>query len=144
MRLLFALLLLPAPAAAWEFTPAPICTLSHQTAEADITITKDVSLPEYALFITLRNGDWADAPSFRMVFGGGREIDIGTTAHELSGDGKTLSVRDRGFGNVLDGLEFNQTVLSMSGNTGITADLADAPPAVRAFRACPSDDPATS
>jgi hypothetical protein len=44
----------------------------------------------------------------------------------------------------LGGLEFNDTVVSTSGATTVIADLSDAAPAVQAFRACPSDLPATS
>jgi len=144
MRFVLILILLPVPAAAWEFSPVPVCTLSHRTDVAEITITYDAALPEYALKIALRDGAWDNAPSFRMVFGGGREVDIGTTRHLLSADGTTLGVRDTGFGNVLDGLEFNESVVSVSGDTIVIANLNQAAPAVRAFRACPTDHPATS
>lgn len=144
MRFILILTLLPLPAFAWEFSPDPICTLSHQTGDAEIIVTYDASLPEYAVHITRQNGTWDAAPSFRMAFGGGREVEIGTTRHSLSTDGTTLSVRDRGFGNVLDGLEFNENVVSTSGGTSVIANLTDAAPAVQAFRACPTEPPATS
>lgn len=144
MRFILALMILPLPALAWDFSPDPICTLTHQTDTAEIAITYDANLPEYALFITLRDGVWPDAPGFRMIFGGGREVDIGTNQHRLSGDGATLTVRDAGFGNVLDGLEFNESVVSASGDTVVIANLSGAAPAVQAFRACPADLPATS
>jgi hypothetical protein len=144
MRLILALALLPLPAAAWEFSPDPMCTLTHQAEDAEIAITYDSAVPQYTLFITLRSGEWPDAAGFQMIFGGGRDVTIGTTLHSLSADSATLTVRDSGFGNVLDGLEFNDTVVSTSGATTVIADLSDAAPAVQAFRACPSDLPATS
>lgn len=144
MRYVIALALLPFPALAWEFSPDPICTLTHQTSEAEIAITYDASLPEYALFITLRTGEWSDAQAFQMGFVGPRQLTIGTNQHRLSADGATLSVRDSGFGNVLDGLEYNIQMAATAGETFLTASLSEAAPAVRAFRACPTDVPATS
>jgi len=142
----FALLLatLPLPAFAWEFSADPICTLTHQTEQAEIAITFDANLPEYALFITLRDGTWDTAPSFEMAFSGGVPISIGTTRHGRSADGATLTVRDRGFGNVLDGIEFNRALRAVSGTRSVVAQTETAAPAVQAFRACPSDVPALS
>lgn len=144
MRFALILSCLPLPAVAWEFSPDPICTLTHQTETAEIAITYDVTLPEYALFITLRSAEWDDAPSFEMTFQGGIPVTIGTTRHALSGDGATLSVRDRGFGNVLDGIEFNTALAAGTGAQFITADTSNAAAAVQAFRNCPADAPALS
>ncbi|WP_377511821.1 excinuclease ABC subunit B [Octadecabacter sp. R77987] len=142
MRLAVILAALPFPAFAWEFSPDPICTLAHDTDTAAIVITYDATLPEYALSITLKDGTWPDAPVFGMEFIGPRPLAIGTDRHVT--DGATLTVRDRGFGNVLDGLEFNAGALAASGPTTVPMILTDAAPAVRAFRDCPSDTPATS
>jgi hypothetical protein len=142
--MIIAFALLPLPAAAWEFSPDPMCTLTHQTGEAEIAITFDDSLPEYALFITLRTGEWPNADGFQMVFTGTRGLTIGTTSQTLSQDRATLTVRDSGFGNVLDGLEFNSFMAAAAGEVIITAPLTDAAPPVQQFRACPSDTPATS
>lgn len=144
MRFALILTVLPLPAFAWDFSPDPVCTLTHQTDTAEIAITYDVSLPEYALFITLREGEWDNAPSFQMTFQGGVPVTIGTTRHMLSGDSATLSVRDRGFGNVLDGIELNTSLAAGTGARFVTADTSDAAAAVQAFRNCPSDDPAVS
>jgi hypothetical protein len=144
MRLFTLLILLPVPAAAWNFSATPMCTLTHQAETAEIAITYDPDKPEYALFITLRDGTWDDAPTFGMAFAGGRRIDLTTRQHDLSADGATLSVRDSGFGNVLDGLEFNAAVFSTSGGTVVQADLDGAAAAVQAFRACPDTAPALS
>ena len=144
MRLILALALLPFPALAWEFSPDPMCTLIHQAEDAEIAITYDSALPQYTLFITLRSGEWPNAAGFQMFFGGRRDVTIGTTRHSLSTASATLTVLDSGFGNVLDGLEFNDTVVSTSGATTVIADLSNAAPAVQAFRDCPADLPATS
>ena len=67
MRLILALALLPLPAAAWEFSPDPMCTLTHQAEDAEIAITYDSAVPQYTLFITLRSGEWPDAAGFQMI-----------------------------------------------------------------------------
>ena len=144
MRSFLFALLAPAPALAWEFSPDPICTLTHQTDAAEIAITFDAALPEYALFITLRTDTWTEHPTFEMTFTDGRDLAIGTTRHSLSADGATLTVRDRGFGNVLDGIEFNNRLTAQSGPVSIAAQTDTAKEALRAFRACPQDPPATS
>jgi hypothetical protein len=61
---------------------------------------------------------------------------ISTGRHVLSEDGRTLSVRDRGFGNVLNGLEFNVVALAATGDRVVSIDLDGAAPEVAAFRAC--------
>jgi hypothetical protein len=45
-------------------------------------------------------------------------------------------LKDSGFGNVLDGLEFNNIATATLGNEAVTFGLENADPAVRAFRAC--------
>jgi hypothetical protein len=77
-----------------------------------------------------------------MEFFGPRPLAIGTDRH--SADGATLTVRDSGFGNVLDGLEFNTNAVATSGARRVQIALDAAAPAVQAFRACPSNAPATS
>ncbi|MEY1554257.1 excinuclease ABC subunit B [Yoonia sp. R2331] len=140
MRHLIPLLLFASPAAAWEFSPIPICTLTHTTDAAEFTITYDASLPEYALTLTLLQDTWPDSPTFGMQFAGPNPIAIGTDRHVT--DGARLTVKDSGFGNVLNGLQFNDRATATAGPLTITADLADAGAAVAAFRRCPA--PATS
>ena len=145
MRYAALLILLAVPASAWEFSPDPICTLTHQTQTAEITITYDAALPEYTLAITVFGDPWPREDTFHMVFLGSPErLMIGTSLHQLSEDGQTLTVRDQGFGNVLDGLEFRNVGVARTGSRIVDLKLDDAPPAVRAFRACPDDTPATS
>ena len=129
--LLLALLATPAPA--WEFSPAPICTL---TDGAGTTVTFDAALPEYAIAITLATGTWPEAPVFSMRFLPSG-LTISTDRHVLSGDRRTLTVTDRGFGNVLDGLEFNALAVAILGDTEIPIALDGAAPEVARFRACP-------
>lgn len=144
MRTVLALLLAPFPALAWDFSPDPVCTLTHQSDTALITVTYDPRLPEYALTVALLDADWDGGANFTMNFIGANPLQIGTTQHRFEPDGFTLSVRDKGFGNVLDGLEFNDFVSGQSGVTSFSASLDGAAPAVQAFRACPMDTPATS
>lgn len=133
MRLTLALLPLAAPAAAWEFSPLPVCTLSAP----QVTVTYDAALPEYAITLTLPAGDWPTGTNFAIRFDGDRPLTIGTDRHVI--DGNRLTVRDRGFGNVLDGLQFNTTALAIAGDQVLVIPLGDAAPAVAQFRDCPGD-----
>ena len=138
MRLCLALAIIVAasPAAGWEFSPTPVCTLSHDAAAAALRITRDPARAEpYELTITRADG-WAAAPVFGMRFDGPRGLTIATDRHRLSADRRTLSVTDRGFGNVLDGLEFNDIATAMGGPEAVAFDLAGAAGPVRAFRDC--------
>jgi hypothetical protein len=137
MRILIALLLLTSPAQAWDFTPTPVCTIAEDTADLSIRVTYDPSLPEaYAISLTRPNDPWPVADSFGLRFDGPAALSIGTGRHQLSAEGRTLTVSDTGFGNVLDGLAFNRTATALAGATQIPFDLTGARPAVEAFRAC--------
>jgi len=139
MRYALILALLPLPAAAWEFRADPVCTLSHTEAGAEVTVTHDpLAAMPYTIEIRLTEGRWPDAPTFGLSYDGPAPVAIGTHLHVLSEDGRTLRVEDRGFGNVLDGLEFNERATAVSGNLSLPLSLEDAAPAVRAFRACPA------
>lgn len=136
MRLALLLFLAASPAAAWDFTSSPVCTLWHDTAEAGLRVTYDPRLSEpYAITIT-RAALWAEAPVFSITFDGPRGLTISTDRQSLSGDRTTLTVTDRGFGNVLDGLEFNSTATARLGGDTLAFPLAGAAPEVQAFRAC--------
>jgi hypothetical protein len=126
------------PAAAWEFSADPICTLSHETPEVALTVTFDPALPEYAITLTLTGAPWPNAPVFAIAYDGEVPLMIQTDRHVLSDDGQTLTVTDTGFGNVLDGLEFNSEAMAFAGNRRVLIPLDDADPAVEAFRACPA------
>lgn len=136
MRLAIALLLLAAPANAWEFSSTPICTLSHETQESSVVVTYDPATLQYELTLELNDSVWPNAPTFGMLFDGPRRIQIGTDRHQLSADRRVLSVADSGFGNVLDGLEFNDRAFARSGALIVDFSLESATDHVRAFRDC--------
>ncbi len=135
-RFLFPLLVIASPATAWEFSANPVCTLSHQAGSMAVELQYDPRLDApYSISLSVPTG-WPNAPLFGLEFSGESALTITTPEHSLSDDGTTLTVRDRGFGNVLDGLEFNQTATAFSGATTRQMSLDGAAKAVRAFRAC--------
>lgn len=138
MRWLITLLLvaLSVPASAWEFSATPICTLDHATEEAQVVVTFDPTIPEYAISLTLTDVAWPDAAAFGIRFEGARPNLIVTDRHLLTQEGRTLTVRDSGFGNVLDGLEFNDFAVALAGDAGVAISLDGAAEPVAAFRAC--------
>ncbi|MEO0744032.1 MAG: hypothetical protein AAFY49_01670 [Pseudomonadota bacterium] len=129
------LLLLAAPAHAWEFSPTPICTLTHAEGTADMTVTYDHATQLYAIAVTSAEG-WPGAPAFSIRFDGAQPNTISTTRH--STDANTLTVTDSGFGNVLDGLEFNSTATAFTQTAAVTMSLDGAAGPVQQFRACAS------
>lgn len=127
------------PAMAWEFTPDPICTLSHRGQDMTVKVTYDPMIEEYAIHLE-RDGGWPDASVFSLRFEGPSGQVISTDRHvvgEVSPE--TLTVRDRGFGNVLNGLEFNSRAVAVLDDLEVSVSLDGAAPAVAAFRACPAD-----
>ena len=136
MRAAFVLCLVASPLYAWDFSSSPVCTLSHETPDASVTVTWDPRQPEpYAIAVT-RTEPWPGAPVFAMRFDGVRSNTIVTDRHATSREGRTLTVTDHGFGNVLDGLEFNDTATAVLGETAVRFPLDGAAGAVRRFRAC--------
>ena len=138
MRTVLAFLLLASPAAAWEFSATPICTLTDTSQAGEITVTYDPAITQYAVTVTLPDGRWADAPTFGMAFANDRPVSIQTDRHTMSADGRSITVTDRGFGNVLDGLEFNTRAYAILGDTTVGFDLDGIGPAITAFRNCPA------
>lgn len=138
MRAFIALIFLsaPAPAQAWQFSAVPVCTLTHDTPDIAVRVTFDPAQPEpYAITLT-RPTVWPESDSFGLRFDGPAAMTIGTGRHQLSADGRTLTVTDTGFGNVLDGLAYNGTATALVGDTQVPFDLTGARPEVEAFRAC--------
>ena len=133
MRTVLITLLLALPAHAWEFQPSPICTLSHTEASDQVVVTYDHATGLYAIAVTTAAG-WPNAPAFSIRFDGARPNTISTARHETAG--RTLTVSDVGFGNVLDGLEFNATATAFTQTAAVTVSLTGAAPEVRKFRAC--------
>ena len=135
MRYLIAILILSGPAAAWDFTPGLPCLLSDQQPEADIELSYDPTQPLYS--ITLRRATpWQDAPEFALTYQGQRPLRIATNRHVLSDDGLSLTVTDRGFGNVLNGMQFNTRAIATLGDIEVTIDLTDAAGPTEDFRGC--------
>ncbi|MFK7941030.1 MAG: hypothetical protein AB8B82_16740 [Roseovarius sp.] len=135
MRLTLALSLLATPALAWEFTPGPPCILTHDTGQAQVELTYDPTQPLYTITVT-RAQTWPDAPIFKMRFEGPQWAEIGTGRHMLSDDRRSVTVMDRGFGNVLNGLENNRAAHAILGSAEAVFPLEDAAEPVRKFRAC--------
>ncbi|MEM1343583.1 MAG: hypothetical protein AAGI34_03255 [Pseudomonadota bacterium] len=136
MRWLSVLLCLAvSPAWAWEFTPSPICTLSHDWEASSVRVTYDPRVPEYAIALK-RAVPWPEDGAFTIRFEGPQGLTISTSRHQLSEGGAVLTVTDRGFGNVLDGLQFNRTAIARTGSAALSVPLEGAAPAVEAFRAC--------
>ncbi|MEM6467146.1 MAG: hypothetical protein AAF679_11670 [Pseudomonadota bacterium] len=142
MRWIFLFLLLPTQVLGWTFTSQPLCTVSHENDAARIDVIYDPVVPEYRLKIALTGARWAPAPVFSMAFDGGRELMISTDRHATLGP--NLMVQDRGFGNVLDGLEFNQTARALTDQQQVVFSLSGAAEPVRQFRACVTQAPALS
>jgi hypothetical protein len=136
MRALLALAILATPAQAWDFTPTPVCTILNDTPDLSIRVTYDPAQPEpYAITLT-RPDPWPATDTFGLRFDGPVAMTIGTGRHQLSNGGRTLTVTDTGFGNVLDGLALNRIATALAGDIAVPVDLAGARPAVEAFRAC--------
>ena len=133
MRYLALLCLSASPVSAWEFSPTPICTLSHVEGGADVTVTYDAVSAFYAITVE-RPGGWPDAPVFSIRFSGAPTIS--TQRHQLKGN--ALSVTDTGFGNVLGGLAGGGVATAFTDVAEVSFSLAGAAGPVDAFRACTS------
>ena len=129
-------LLAPAQVAAWEFRTDPICTLLHTEAAAEVRVTFDPATALYAVAITRADEAWGPSAQFGIAFEGGAALTIGTSRHVI--EGATLSVTDRGFGNVLSGLEFNTQATAFTSQQRVTFSLIGAAEPVQAFRQCAS------
>ncbi len=134
-RFLFMALCFANAAEAWEFTAGLPCRLTHETEDVAVELTYDPTQPLYTIALTRRDG-WVNAPLFAMQFEGGNALAISTDRHVLDEGGTRLTVTDRGFGNVLNGLQFNQRARVVLGNTSIDIPLAGAAEPVDRFRRC--------
>ncbi|MBV6656603.1 MAG: hypothetical protein KI785_02425 [Devosiaceae bacterium] len=134
---LFALaaLVFAPPALAWEAQVGEVCEITHEGDSASVRVTYDLERLEYAIAITLPQA-WPEGPVFAIRFDGPQGNVISTNRHVISNAGATLTVTDRGFGNVLNGLEFNTTATALLGDQAAVLALDGAAPAVQAFRAC--------
>ncbi|MBY4893382.1 hypothetical protein KUL25_11465 [Rhodobacteraceae bacterium N5(2021)] len=136
IALTLALTLAAPVASAWEVgREGALCTLTHDEDGASVRLTFDPGVPLYTIAVS-GTGPWPVAALFSMSFDGPQPNTIRTDRHVLSPDRDTLSVADRGFGNVLDGLQYNVTARAVSGAQVVTFSLEGAGPEVAAFRAC--------
>ena len=139
MRVLFCFLCFTSPAAAgWEASSnGPVCLLSQMTDKGTVTVSHDPrqSLP-YAIQISRQADVWVGAPLFALQFDGLGPITITTERHQLTDDNSKLVVTDRGFENVLRGLEANFVALAVLGKQSLVIPLNGAAPEVAKFRAC--------
>ncbi len=135
MRTALIALILGNPVQAWEFTPGLPCLLTAETEAAEITLTYDPTQPLYTLTIR-QAAPFTGADVFAMRFDGPSGLTISTDRHTLSADGRALSVADTGFGNVLNGLQFNDTAWALLGDQAIAFPLETAAEPVAAFRLC--------
>ncbi len=115
-----------------------ICVLRHEADAVDVVVTYDPRIPEYAIELTLTDGVWPAAPVFAIVFEGGWPITIQTDRHVVDDGGRRLTVRDSGFGNVLDGIGQNSVATAMVPGLAVAVPLDGAAGPLAAFRQCPS------
>ena len=97
-------------------------------------MTYDPGLPEYNLHLTLKDGVWPSGSVFSLRFEGPAGLTISTNQHVV--DGATLSVTDRGFGNVLNGLQFNARAVALIATSEFAISLNGAAPSIEEFRDC--------
>ena len=135
LALIILPLLLSYQAQAWTFTPGLICELEHEKPSAKIALTYDPAKPLYSVTIS-RPGALPQEPVFSMRFVGPAGRMISTNRHTFSQDGSAVTAEDSGFGNVLDGLQFNDIAEAILGDTTIRFPLAGASEPVARFRAC--------
>lgn len=128
-------LALATPAAAWEFTPGQPCLLTHQSGDVAVTLTYDPAAPLYTISLMQSEG-FPVAPTFGLRFDGDLPLAIGTDRHQFTENRRRLTVEDSGFGNVLNGLQFNRLMTAFIGAQVISIPLNGAAEPVAAFRAC--------
>ena len=137
MKTAMALILSATPVMAWDFSPTPLCTVTHEDGGVSVRMTYDPRQAQaYAITLT-RDSDWPDGGVFSIAFEGPAELTISTNRHIV--DGPSVTVTDTGCGNVLDGLEFNRRATAYLGATSLSVSLDGAQDKVQAFRACTAE-----
>lgn len=135
VRSFIALLMMTAPALAWQADTGAACVVRHETDKASVVLSYEPLSGDYAIAITSQT-PWKDSPTFAMRFDGPRYNVITTDRHTINEDRSTLTVTDTGFGNVLDGLEFNHVATAATASQLVVVPLVGAAPAIQEFRAC--------
>ena len=124
--------------ASWRFDETTACVITGETPETVVVVIHDYQAGRYTIAVSQTGRTWVPGPDLSIAFQGGRELVIGTDQHFLSDEGDVLMVSDRGFGNVLDGMQFNQRMTIKTGDHSVEVNLNGAAPAVAEFRDCPS------
>ncbi|MEM7720184.1 MAG: hypothetical protein AAF222_13370 [Pseudomonadota bacterium] len=135
MRAVALLVFVASPAFGWEASrEGPVCLLTHDTEDAKIIVSHDISKAvPYAIDLTRADG-WQAGPLFAIRFDGLGPLTITTDRHTVTD--RTLTVTDTGFGNVLDGIARNFVALATSGTTALVIPLEGAAPEVEKFKSC--------
>ncbi|MEM7243261.1 MAG: excinuclease ABC subunit B [Pseudomonadota bacterium] len=123
-------------ASAWTFSPDPICRVTEKQQLIEIDLTYDHATEIYAIAFTKTEAPWAQSQEFSIRFEGPRPKLIRTNRHQFSADGFTLTASDTGFGNVLDGLQYNTLAALQTGDERIFIQIHKSFPAIEAFRKC--------
>lgn len=135
MRFLLLLLLTTGPAFAWDFDVVDgKCTLAHEEASGSVVVTFDPATNIYRISVARAEGPWQPAPVFSIRYDGAMPLTISTGNHVT--DSLSVSVEDSGFGNVLNGLQYNSTATASLGGISVQFSLQGAAPEVEAFREC--------
>lgn len=135
MRTLALCLTLASPATAWDFASTPLCMVSNGDRDVDVIVAYNPGTALYAIHLTL-DQPWPAGPVFSLAFEGPRGLTISTDRHVLSDDGRTLTVTDSGFGNVLDGMQFNTTTVAAVAGQTFAFSLDGAADPIARFRDC--------
>ncbi|MEM9855542.1 MAG: hypothetical protein AAF841_14010 [Pseudomonadota bacterium] len=130
---IFLFCLIASPLHAWDFSPGAPCLLSDEQDGLKIELTHDPVAPLYSITLT-RQVPWPQAPVFSIAFSQGPTIS--TNRHTLSGDGLSLTVEDRGFGNVIAGMVAGGSAQARLGNVTESFSLRDAAEPALDFNAC--------
>ncbi|MEM1301161.1 MAG: hypothetical protein AAGH17_01155 [Pseudomonadota bacterium] len=133
----FAILLslLASPSTAWDVTTGAICVLEDQQSGVAVTLTYDPEGPLYSITVTTPT-PWADGPVFAIAFLGANPLQITTNQHVLSEDKRAVTVVDRGFDNVLNGMEFNTTAIASLAGREVAFDLQAVDDPMQPFKNC--------
>lgn len=138
MRAISITLLLASPAVAWDTSlQGEACVLGHDFGTARLEVTHDAHRSQpYVIEITRTDAPWVPADEFSIQFEGPNTLTISTDRHEMGPNNSAVSVADTGFGNVLDGLEFNHFAFAILGDQMLAMPLVGAAPKVVKFRNC--------
>jgi len=135
MRMILLAFCLATPATAWEFTPGRVCFLAQNKDGLDVVLSHDPAQPLFTISLT-RETAWPEGDVFAIRFSGASPFTITTNRHTLSNGGRTLTVADTGFTNVLAGMRFNDIAYAVIGDEQVPFSLSGAGAGVPPFADC--------